>query len=142
MIRILITERDASIASLLESVVQRICECDITRTDSPEDADAALLSRTFDVVLLDVGMYSDGMETLSAVKGRNEDCEVIALTTGMIGAPLIKTLAEADVFAILMKPFDTEQLEAVIRESLRPERIADSNHPLVYREFGEKPTRE
>lgn len=142
MIRILITERDASIASLLETVVQRISDCEIIRTDSPDGADEALLGQTFDVVLLDLGMYSDGMETLDSVKGRNENCEVIAFTTGVIAAPLLKTLAEADVFAVLMKPFDTEQLEAVIRESVRPERIADPNRPLVYREFGEKPTRE
>ena len=67
---------------------------------------------------------------------------MIALTTGPIAAPLLKALAEADVFAVVTKPFDLAQLEAVVRESLRADRRADPNRPLVYRKAGRDPTLE
>ncbi|HEX3533255.1 MAG TPA: response regulator [Gemmatimonadaceae bacterium] len=142
MIRILIAERDAAVASLLEVVARQLPDCHITVAHDSDATVEALNTETFDVVLLDVGLYSDGLETLRSVRGRNSGCEVIALTTGAISAPLLKTLAKADVFAVLMKPFDAKQLEGVLRESVRPERVADPNRPLVYRNFGREPTHE
>ncbi len=142
MTRVLITERDASIAALLETVTRRLPDSEVTVARDPDTANDALRSQTFDIILLDVGMYSEGLETLHSIRGQNANCEVIALTTGPIGASLIKTLAAADVFAVLTKPFDTPQLEAVLHESLRPERVAKPNQPLVFREFGQQPTHE
>ncbi|HEV8433919.1 MAG TPA: response regulator [Thermoanaerobaculia bacterium] len=140
--RVLITERDPSIASLLQTVVCRVFACDVRIANDPDAATEALRKESFDLVLLDVGMYSEGLETLRHIRGRNANCEVIALTTGVIAGALLKTLAEADVFAVLSKPFDMAQLDAVLHESVRPERSDDPNHPLVYREFGRTPTRE
>jgi len=140
--RVLITERDPAIASLLQTVVCRVFDCDVRLANDAGAASEALRSQSFDLILLDVGMYSDGLETLRHIRGRNANCEVIALTTGAIGGALLKTLAAADVFAVLSKPFDTAQLDAVLQESVRPGRSDDPNHPLVYREFGGHPTRE
>ena len=140
--RVLITERDPSIASLLQTVVCRVFDCHVHVANEPDSATEALRSQNFDLVLLDIGMYSEGLDTLRHIRGRNATCEVIALTTGAIGGGLLKTLAEADVFAVLSKPFDTAQLDAVLKESVRAERSDDPNHPLVYREFGRTPTRE
>ena len=67
MTRVLIAEREESIASLLRT----------------------LLADTFDLVLLDIGLHSDGLETLTRITGRNHRREVIALTTGPIKAPLV-----------------------------------------------------
>ena len=142
MIRILIAERDAAVAALLEKVARQLPDSEVIRTDEPEPAVEALRTQEFDIILLDIGMYSDGLETLRSIGGKNASSEVIALTTGTIGGPLLKTLAEADVFAVLSKPFDTKQLESVLRESIRPERAPEPNRPLVYREFGRKPTHE
>lgn len=142
MNRILIAERDHSIASLLQTAICRVVTCDVTVAHDPDEAAEVLRSQIFDLVLLDVGMYSDGLETLAYVRGRNANCEVIALTTGLIAAPLLKTLADADVFAVITKPFDMNQIVALVVESLRFDRSADPNSPLVYRKAGGKPTRE
>ena len=142
MTRVLIAERDRAVAGLLQTAVCRLVECDATLAGDPDSAAAALRSQLFDLVLLDVGMYSDGLQTLRRIRGPNENSEVIALTTGPIAAPLLKALAEADVFAVITKPFDLGQLEAVVLESLRADRRAEPHRPLVYREAGGDPTRE
>ena len=142
MNRILITERDQAIAALLQMTVCRLLDCDVTVANDPDTAAEALQSQVFDLILLDVSMYSDGLETLRRIGGRNADSEVIALTTGAIVAPLLKSLANADVFAVITKPFDLGQLEAVVAESLRADRRAQPNRPLVYRKAGGDPTLE
>ncbi|HEX7191273.1 MAG TPA: response regulator [Thermoanaerobaculia bacterium] len=142
MTKVLITERDPAIASLLQTVACRVFDCEVMIANDPDTAIDTLRGESFDLVLLDVGMYSNGLETLRYIRGHNANCEVIALTTGVIGAPLLKTLAAADVFAVLTKPFDMRQLDAVLQECVRPERSDDPNRPLVYREFGRNPTRE
>ncbi len=138
--RVLITERDEAIAGLLRATICRLVDCDATVACDPHSAAAALRSRAFDLILLDVGMYSDGLETLRHIRGRNENSEVIALTTGPISAPLLKSLAAADVFAVVTKPFDLAQLETVVLESVRSDRHASPNRPLVYRKAGRDPT--
>jgi DNA-binding response OmpR family regulator len=140
MPRILIADRDESIALLLKAALTRALAADVTMAHDAAAAGQALQSSTFDLILLDIGMYSDGMRTLREVRGRNANCEVIALTTGAIRAPLLKTLTEADVYAVVMKPFDVAQLVATIAESLRSDRIAQPNRPLVYRDAGNDPS--
>lgn len=139
MPRILIADRDEPIAVLLRTALCRvITDCDVMQAHDPEAAAAALQSGTFDLVLLDIGMYSDGLETLRHI---NAQSEVIAFTTGVIQAPLVQTLAEADVYAVVTKPFDLSQVTEIIVESLRRGRVAEPNSPLVYREGG-NPERE
>lgn len=142
MTRVLITERDQAIAALLHTTICRLLDCDVTVANDPETAAEALGSGAFELILLDVGMYSDGLETLQRIRGLNSRCEVVALTTGTIAAPLLKLLAAADVFAVVTKPFDLSQLEAVVAECLRSDRCADPNRPLVYRKAGGDPTRD
>lgn len=140
MTRVLIAERDQSIAALLQAVVCRVMDCEAMVVDDATAAAAALTSHVFDLVLLDVGMYSDGLRTLRRIRGPNGSSEVIALTTGPIAGPLLKALAEADVFAVINKPFDLDQFESVVLESLRADRRADPHRPLVYRKAGGDPT--
>jgi DNA-binding NtrC family response regulator len=142
MTRILIAERDATIASLLQMAVGRALECDMVLAADPAASAAALESCPFELIILDIGMYSGGLDILPLVGGRNAECEVIALTTGIIQAPLLKTLADADVYAIVTKPFDVAQFTAIVSEVLRFDRVADPNQTLVYRKLGEAPTHE
>lgn len=142
MVSILIVDRDEGIAGLLRAAVSRSLDCEVTVAHDAEEAATALGTQVFDLVLLDIGMYSEGLRTLRKVRGPNANCEVIALTTGLITAPLLKILAEADVFAVITKPFDTAQLSSVIEESVRASRFADPNRPLVFRTAGSTPTRE
>src|SRR5207244_12995606 len=106
MARVLIADRDEAIAKLLEAAICRLLECQVVRAHHTSSAREALQTQTFDLALLDIGRYSDGLETLKQIRGRNEECAVIALTTGVIQAALLKTLAAADVYAAVSKPFD------------------------------------
>ena len=142
MTRVLIAERDQAIASLLHAALCRLGGCEAMLAGDAASAGAALQSHVFDLVLLDVGMYSDGLQTLRRIRGPNANTEVIALTTGPIAAPLLRALAEADVFAVITKPFDLGQFEAIVLESLRADRRADPHRPLVYRTAGKDPTLE
>ena len=126
MTRILIAERDEAIAVLLQTAICRVVEpCEVTLAHDPESAVAAMRSGELDLVLLDVGMYSDGLETLRHLRKGDEHCAVIALTTGLIAAPLLKTLAAADVYAVVAKPFDLTQLDDLVVASLRPDRLPE-----------------
>lgn len=131
MTRILIAERDATIASLLQLAVSRAVECDVYLAADPVSSARALETEPFDLVILDIGMYSGGLGVLPLVKRRNADSEIIALTTGVIHAPLMKVLAESDVFAVVTKPFEVAQLTAIVAEALRSDRVADPNQTLV-----------
>lgn len=142
MTRILIAERDATIASLLQMAVSRAVECDVYLAADPASSITALKSEPFDLVILDIGMYSGGLDVLPLVNGRNAETEVIALTTGVIQAPLMKVLASADVFAVVTKPFEVAQFTAIVAEALRNDRVSDPNQTLVYRKLGEAPTHE
>lgn len=129
MTRVLIAERDEAIAVLLQTAICRVVEpCEVTLAHDPESAVVALHSGEFDLVLLDVGLYSHGLETLHSLRTKNEHCAVIALTTGLIAAPLLKTLAAADVFAVVTKPFDLAQLDDLVVESIRPGRPHQRPH--------------
>jgi DNA-binding NtrC family response regulator len=139
--RVLIAELDVPIAMLLRAAVCRAVDCEVSFAHDRDTAAAALQSRSFDLVLLDVGMYSDGLDTLEKIKDRNALCEVIALTTGVIQAPLIQHLARADVYAVVTKPFDVEQLLTIVTEALRQDRVAEPHQPLVFRSAGDEPTR-
>lgn len=142
MARVLIAERDEAIASLLRSLVCRITDCEVIIVHDAEAAAAALQSDTFDLVLLDIGLHSGGLQTLTRITGRNGRCEIIALTTGVIKAPLVRVLAAAEVFAIVSKPFDLAQVDDLVRQALARSTSAPSNHPLVYRGAGNAPTSE
>jgi CheY-like chemotaxis protein len=142
MARVLIADRDHAISLLLQTAVCRVTECDVTLVHDAAAAAEALRSRTFDLVLLDIGMYSDGLRTLEHIQGRNDHCEIIALTTGVIQAPLVKILAAANVFAVVTKPFDVNQLAALVVESVRGDRAGDANPTRVYRTPGDEPTLE
>jgi DNA-binding NtrC family response regulator len=140
MSRILIAESDEAIAALLRVTVCRVLACDVVLAHDAAAAATALQSNPFDLVLIDIGMYSDGLHTLTKVRDRGHTCKVIALTTGVIAAPLVKTLATSDVYAVVMKPFDLQQLVEIILECVRADRVAEPNQPLVYRGAGNHPT--
>lgn len=142
MTRVLIAERDPAIAALLKAAVCRALECEVTIIGDSAAIVGSLARDVFDLVLLDVGMHSDGLDTLLHVRGHSRNCEVIALTTGVITAPILKTLAGADVYAVITKPFDVTQLDALMTECLRRDRFADPNRPLVFRHPGDAPTHE
>ena len=138
---ILIADRDEAIALLLETAIRRVLPCQIVLAHEPSAATEALRSNTFDVVLLDIGMYSDGLATLQHIDGHNARTEVIALTTGVISSTLLKTLAKAEVAAVVAKPFDLNQVVGLVIQAVHErENEADANLPLVFRTAGDKPT--
>ena len=75
-----------------------------------------------EVVVLDIRMPGmDGIETLQAIKKNHPLLEVIILT----GYPTVKTSVEAmktGAFEYLEKPYDIEQLVAIIKEALARKR--------------------
>lgn len=138
MSRILIADRDEAIATLLETAVCRIPACEVVLAHDAATAIELLQSQPFDLVLLDISMHSDGLQTLEHVRSGDASCEVIALTTGVIQASLVQRLAAANVFAVVPKPFDLGQLASLVVESIHGGRT--SAHPRVYRFAGKNPT--
>lgn len=117
--RILIVDDDPEIRALLHTVLAHADQAvDLSEARNGPQALTMLDTVPVDVVLLDVMMPGmDGFETLSVIRGRAElsHVPVVMLTARTAESDHIAAF-RAGADAYLVKPFDMEELSAVIRE--------------------------
>ncbi|MGH8691447.1 MAG: response regulator [Burkholderiales bacterium] len=116
--RILIAEDDAVLAdALLLSLRQ--CGYAVNHVRDGKQADAALQSDEFDLLILDLGLPGlSGLDTLKRLRGRNSRVPVLILTAlDAVGDRVRGLDAGADDY--LAKPFELTELEARVRALVR-----------------------
>src|SRR5215471_19352198 len=116
--RILLAEDNRELSTWIARLLRRdnyVIDC-VHRGD---DADAALASQTYDLVVLDLGLpHLDGIEVLRRLRARSKTTPVIILTANDAVSSRVRGLdSGADDY--LIKPFDADEFEARIRAQLR-----------------------
>jgi len=95
-----------------------------------EDVEAAMLERTYDVVLLDMRMAEmDGIATLRKIKHIRPLTEVIMLTGHGSVQNAVQTL-KLGAYDFLTKPCDLSHLESAIRNAARARAMRSENLAL------------
>jgi DNA-binding NtrC family response regulator len=115
---ILLVDDDPAVGKVLGALLRQD-GLEAEHVDSGAAALQALEARPFEAVVTDVRMPGmDGMELLDRIKGRWPDLPVIVLTAfGTLEQGVEAMKAGAADF--ITKPFDREQILAVIRKALR-----------------------
>jgi len=128
-VRLLLAEDNRLLADWVVKLLRRsgyVVDC----VHTGPDADAALRSERFDLVILDLGLpMMDGIAVLKSLRGHDRVTPVLILTASDAVASRVRGLnAGADDY--LTKPFDVDELEARIRAQLRRS-SANSNPEVV-----------
>jgi DNA-binding NtrC family response regulator len=115
---ILLVDDDHAVGKVLGALLRQD-GLEAEHVDSGEAALQALEARPFEAVVTDVRMPGmDGMELLDRIKGRWPDLPVVVLTAfGTLEQGIEAMKAGAADF--ITKPFDREQILAVLRKALR-----------------------
>jgi len=119
--RILLAEDNRNLSEWLARLLRKdyfVVDC----VDDGEDADAALRTQTYDLVVLDLGLpRMPGVQVLRRFRARDTATPVLILTADDAVSSRVAGLdAGADDY--LVKPFDVRELEARIRAHLRRKR--------------------
>ena len=116
--RILIAEDDRIIADGLSRALKK-SGCSVEHVDNGADADTALMTGAFDLVILDLGLPKlSGIDVLKRLRGRKSTLPVLILTAMDSVEDRVRGLdAGADDY--MVKPFALAELEARARALVR-----------------------
>lgn len=130
--KILICEDDTSVNKLL-SVTMEVEGYDYCAVKSGRGALKKVISREFDIVILDLGLPDmDGCEVIKKVRGFSHIPIIVVSARGEDGDKIGALDAGADDY--LTKPFSTKELLARLRVSLRRAKFIDKNREILVEE--------
>jgi two-component system nitrogen regulation response regulator NtrX len=127
---ILVVDDEPGVRSMLEAILKDE-GYGVASVGSGEEGVAAASADAFDAVLLDVWLPGiDGIETLSRLKARGSDAEVVMIS----GHGTIETAVKATklgAFDFVEKPLSLEKTLLVLRNALRQRRLEKRNRSLL-----------
>ncbi|MDA0710941.1 MAG: sigma-54 dependent transcriptional regulator [bacterium] len=120
--KILITDDDISIRTVLQRVLERDGYTVITALDGEEGVEKAAFEDP-DLVLLDLGLPGiDGLEALRQIRKNNPEIAAIMITAeGSIESAVSAMKAGAKNY--ITKPFNTEEIRLIVSETLDTVRL-------------------
>ncbi len=128
--KVLIVDDEAAMATVLEKIIRRKCDCDTKVAHSGEAAFDLLLGWHPDVILTDVKMPGmDGLSLLRRVKEFDSNISVIIMT----GYGTIEMAVEAlkqGAYDFFQKPFDNDRVIHAVQRSLERTRLLRENQQL------------
>jgi len=127
---ILVVDDEPGVRSMLEAILKDEGYGVVT-VGTGEEGVTAATGRAFDALLLDVWLPGiDGIETLSRLKARGVDAEVVMIS----GHGTIETAVKATklgAFDFVEKPLSLEKTLLVLRNALRQRRLERRNRALL-----------
>ncbi len=120
--KILITDDDLSIRTILQKVLEKEGHSVLTALDGEEGVELAA-SESPDLVLLDLGLPGiDGLEALRQIKKNDPDMAAIMITAeGSIESAVAAMKAGARNY--ITKPFNTDEIRLIVSETLETVRL-------------------
>jgi two-component system nitrogen regulation response regulator NtrX len=127
---ILVVDDEPGVRSMLEAILKDE-GYGVASAATGEDGVAAATDRSYDALLLDVWLPGiDGIETLSRIKARGVDAEVVMIS----GHGTIETAVKATklgAFDFVEKPLSLEKTLLVLRNALLKRRLEKRNRSLL-----------
>ena len=128
MMRVLLVEDDPMMGQAVKVAISQAGYA-VDLIDSAEDAEAALDTTPYDLVVLDINLPGkSGLEMVSELRKRRKDIPVLALTARDTTKQKVEGL-NAGVDDYLVKPFDLEELLARMQALFR--RSQGRQTPLI-----------
>ena len=128
MMRVLLVEDDPMMGQAVKIAISQAGYA-VDLIDSAEDAEAALDTTPYDLVVLDINLPGkSGLEMVSELRKRRKDIPVLALTARDTTKQKVEGL-NAGVDDYLVKPFDLEELLARMQALFR--RSQGRQTPLI-----------
>ncbi len=114
--RVLVVDDEADVREVLAQVFR---EAGLEAVTAADGATALALAQgaAFDVVTMDLRMPGlSGLETLAALRGLGTDARVVVVS-GWLAKADVRACRALGAFDVVAKPFDLDQLVAVVREA-------------------------
>ena len=127
--RVLVVDDEASVRDWLEIYLRRSGHQPAVARDG-EEALRRVADEDFDLVLTDLKMPKvNGLDVLRAVKARSPSTEVVMITAFATTETAIEAM-KAGAYDYFRKPFDNDELVAVVRRAIESSRLACENERL------------
>ena len=127
---VLIVDDEPYMLELIETVVRDTCSRRTRTVDDPREVAALLDHETFDLVFLDLRMPGlDGLEVLQRIKRDHPQTEVV-IVTAYATVPAAVQALKMGAADLLTKPFDNQELAAVLTRVLAWQEMKRENQAL------------
>ncbi len=127
--RILLLDDEARLVEILAMVLRRE-GYEVHGFTDPTAALAALETREFDLLVTDLKMPgADGIEVMQRARKQTPELPVILITAHATLSTAVAALREG-AFDYVQKPFDNEELRALVKRALETTRLARENRYL------------
>ncbi len=136
--RLLIVDDDRDMLTMLRTVINKKCRCEVEITDSGDKAWKLLDNWRPDVILTDIKMPGlDGLALLQHVKKKDPTVSVIVMTGYGTIEIAVRALREG-AYDFFEKPFDNDHLTHALQRSLERTDLLRENRNLQEKLAGQK----